>query len=91
MNIMARFILLEFSATWCGPCKIQRPIIEDLKKLKDLFDINIIDVDDNTEMAEKYNITAVPTIIILDNHKEIFRYMGVTEKEKILSDIKKYN
>ena len=88
---MARFILLEFSATWCGPCKIQRPIIEELKELKDLFDINIIDVDENTEMAEKYNITAVPTIIILDNHKEILRYMGVTEKEKILSDIKKYN
>ena len=91
MSIMARFILLEFSATWCGPCKIQRPIIEELKELKDLFDINIIDVDENTEMAEKYNITAVPTIIILDNHKEILRYMGVTEKEKILSDIKKYN
>lgn len=88
---MARFILLEFSATWCGPCKIQKPIIEELKELKDLFDINIIDVDENTEMAEKYNITAVPTIIILDNHKEILRYMGVTEKEKILSDIKKYN
>ena len=66
---MARFILLEFSATWCGPCKIQKPIIEELKELKDLFDINIIDVDENTEMAEKYNITAVPTIIILDNHK----------------------
>lgn len=88
---MARFILLEFSATWCGPCKIQKPIIEELKELKDLFDINIIDVDENTKMAEKYNITAVPTIIILDNHKEILRYMGVTEKEKILSDIKKYN
>ena len=87
---MAKFILLEFSATWCGPCQIQKPIIEELKELKELFDINVIDVDENVDISEKYNITAVPTIVILENHKEILRYTGVTEKNKILLDIQKY-
>lgn len=60
--------VLEFSATWCGPCKRQKPIYEEaMKKYGDRIDMLSIDVDENPELADKYHVDAIPTFIFLDD------------------------
>jgi len=58
--------LLEFYATWCGPCKVQKPIVEKLsKELR--IEAEFIDIDERPEVAEKYQIRAVPSIVVIDD------------------------
>ena len=58
--------LLEFYATWCGPCKVQKPIVEKLSK-ELLIEAEFIDIDERPEVAEKYQIRAVPSIVVIDD------------------------
>ena len=58
--------LLDFYATWCGPCKVQKPIVEKLsKELR--IEAEFIDIDERPEVAEKYQIRAVPSIVVIDD------------------------
>lgn len=64
--------VLEFSATWCGPCKRQKPIFEQaVKKYGEKIDMQTIDVDEHPELARKYNVDAVPTFIFIDAYGKI--------------------
>ncbi len=85
---MSKPVLYDFFATWCGPCKMQTPIIENLAKtLGDKVEIKKIDVDQNMELAEKYGIRVVPTLIIEKDGKIVQSMEGVTDAatlEKIL-------
>jgi thiol-disulfide isomerase/thioredoxin len=58
--------LLEFYATWCGPCKVQKPIVEKLSKELQI-EAEFIDIDERPEVAEKYQIRAVPSIVVIDD------------------------
>jgi len=58
--------LLEFYATWCGPCKVQKPIVEKLSKELQI-EVEFIDIDERPEVAEKYQIRAVPSIVVIDD------------------------
>lgn len=70
----------DFSASWCGPCRLMAPILEDIsEKYKRQYYFYQIDIDSAEDLAEKYNIEAVPTIIILKNGKEIGRTSGYQE------------
>ena len=81
---MTKPILYDFFATWCGPCRIQSPIIHELaEKLGDKADVRMIDVDQNPELADKYGIAVVPTLIIEKDGKEIHRLEGVTGAETL--------
>lgn len=89
-KVEKRVVLMDFAAEWCGPCRIQDPILEDLrKKFEDKVEFRKIDVDKNGELADKYLIRAVPTLII-EKDGEIFKkYVGVTslkELEKTIGD-----
>ena len=85
-----KIIVMDFSATWCGPCRMQDPILEDLKKkFGDKVEIKKIDVDSAIELASKYLIHAVPTLIIEKDEKVFKKYVGVTsfkELEKTLNE-----
>ena len=85
---MSKPVLFDFFATWCGPCKMQTPIIEELaKKMGDAVEIRKIDVDQNMDLAEKYGIRVVPTLIIEKDGKVIQSLEGVTNAatlEKLL-------
>lgn len=88
-----KIVLIDFMATWCGPCKIQEPIIDDLKeKFDGKIEFKKVDVDDNSELADKYQIRAVPTLIIEKDGKVFARYTGVTNlktlEEKINEALK---
>lgn len=88
---MSKPVLFDFFATWCGPCKMQTPILEELaKKMGDSVDIRKVDVDQNMELAEKYSIRVVPTLIIEKDGKVVQSMEGVTDLttlEKLLKPL----
>jgi putative thioredoxin len=74
--------ILYFSAPWCGPCKTLGPTMD---KLSGLFNIRKINCDVDTEMAAKYSVRSVPTLVLLDGDKEINRVTGVQSEEQVKS------
>lgn len=77
--------LLDFWASWCGPCQVMKPIIEELEKeLSGKVEVEKIDVDQNQAKASEYGVMSIPTYIILKDGKEIGRKIGVTAKADLL-------
>ena len=73
--------MLYFTADWCNPCKKVRPIVEELKR-EEAISVLYVDVDDNIELCETYEIKSIPTFIILDEGLEINRMTGAKTKEE---------
>lgn len=82
--------LLKFGATWCQPCKILDPIIEQVKKEKENVIYETYDSEKDPEIFSQYRVTSVPTMIFLDGDTEKERIVGAVAKGKIISIIDKY-
>ncbi|WP_279526727.1 thioredoxin [Methanimicrococcus blatticola] len=83
--------VIDFTAAWCGPCRMQKPIIEELEtQYKDKVKFSVVDVDENQELARQYSIHAIPTIAILLNGELVSSFVGLTSKEKLEVEIEKY-
>ncbi len=82
--IEKKIVIIDFMAIWCGPCRIQDPILEELKKkFGDKVEFKKIDIDQNGQLAEKYLIRAVPTLVV-EKDGEIFKkYVGVTSLKEL--------
>ncbi|MCX6688556.1 MAG: thioredoxin [Methanoregula sp.] len=77
---MTKPILYDFFATWCGPCRMQTPILEELeKKMGSAIEVKKIDVDQNMALAEKFGIRVVPTLIIEKDGAVVHTMEGVTD------------
>ncbi|AEH59950.1 Thioredoxin domain protein [Methanosalsum zhilinae DSM 4017] len=87
---MGKPILMDFTATWCGPCKMQKPILEELKEeMGDKVEIKEIDVDQNGDLAGKFGIRVVPTLVIEKDGAEVKRFTGVTKAEVLRGELEK--
>jgi thioredoxin 1 len=78
--------LLDFSAVWCGPCKMLAPIVgkiadEQLGRAR----VGKIDIDDSPDTAVRYGVRGAPTVIVFKDGKEIARHVGVTSEERLLA------
>ena len=75
-----------FTASWCGPCRMFKPIMKEIEK--DGHSIHFIDVDNDVgELAAKYDISSVPTSIVEENGKEIERFIGPLPKKEVLEKL----
>lgn len=76
--------ILKFTATWCGPCRMQEPI---LKQVDEETDINVfeLDIDKNPVTPEKFGVKSIPTMIVFENGKEIKRFIGVQSKNTLVN------
>ncbi|CAM3944920.1 thioredoxin [Flavobacterium sinopsychrotolerans] len=81
-------VLIDFFATWCGPCKMLGPILKEVKdSLGDRVSIIKIDVDKNQQISSQYQVRGVPTMILFQNGKQLWRQSGVLTKEEIIKTI----
>lgn len=84
-----QLVLVDFFADWCGPCKMMSPILHDVKSvLNDDVKIIKINVDTNPELAAKFMVRGVPTLILFKNAQVLWRQSGVVSKEELIQLIK---
>jgi thioredoxin 1 len=74
---------LYFSATYCQPCKVFKPYVQKEVENNDQINVDFLDVTENSELAQKYNITNVPTMIKLQDDEEVDRVVGVINPAKL--------
>ena len=77
-------VLVDFWASWCGPCKMLSPLVEEVAEEADGFKVGSINVDDEMDLASKYEISSIPCLIVFKNGEEANRSVGVVPKERIL-------
>ena len=77
-------VLADFWATWCGPCRMLLPVLEEISGEEHNFEIVKINVDDAAEIAEKYSIQSVPTLILFKEGKEVASRSGFMSKSALL-------
>ncbi|MCR9264234.1 MAG: thioredoxin [Flavobacteriaceae bacterium] len=86
-----QLVLIDFSAEWCGPCKMLAPILKDVKaELGDSVKIVKIDVDKNQPLASKYQVRGVPTMLLFKKGQQLWRQSGVLQKSEIVQVVKSY-
>lgn len=83
--------LVDFFATWCGPCKMQAPILDQVKQtVGDEATIIKIDVDRNPELAQRYNVRSIPTLIVFVEGEAVWRGYGLHQADQLVDKIKEF-
>jgi len=84
-----KLTLVDFWATWCGPCRAMGPVVEELAKdYSGKVNVGKLNVDQNPNVCGKYNVTSIPTILFIKNGKVVDRVVGVYPKNRLEKKIK---
>ena len=82
-------VLVDFYADWCGPCRMMSPVIDDIaKELDGKVKVGKVNVDSNQELAIKYDVMSIPTIMVFEKGNPVKTFVGVTDKQEILEVLK---
>lgn len=81
-------LLVDFWAPWCGPCKMVAPTLNEIAETEEDIIIGKVNVDNNQELAKKYKVRNIPTMVIFKNGVEVGRIVGVKTKKAILSQVR---
>ena len=84
-----RVSLVDFFATWCGPCQMLTPVLEKISEERNDFDIYKVDIDEEMELAIKYGVEVVPTMIIFKGGNPVGRLEGFHDKSSLIEEISK--
>ncbi len=76
-------VLADFNADWCGPCRMLKPIIEEFAETNDEIKVVSINIDDEDELSEKYNVSSIPCLVVFDKGKEVKRNVGLISRDDI--------
>lgn len=80
--------LIDFSATWCGPCKMLAPVLDEVsEEMKDSVSFFNIDVDENPNLAEKFGVSSIPALVVLKNGEKADMQVGFQPKAGIVNFI----
>ncbi len=78
-------VLVDFFATWCGPCRMIAPAIDEIaSEMSDRVSVYKVDIDQSPEIAQQFRVTAVPTLIVFEDGNAVNQMVGVQSKENIL-------
>ena len=84
-----KLVVVDFFATWCGPCQMLSPVLEELSQELTNVEIVKVDVDEAPELAEKYGVFSIPNVVMIKNGQEVDRFVGFSTKEAVKNNIKK--
>ena len=83
-----KVVIVDFFATWCGPCKMLTPIFEELSNTMEAVDFVKVDIDQSLDIAREYNISSVPTMMIFKNGEVVDKIVGFVPKTNIESKLR---
>lgn len=81
-------VLVDFYADWCGPCKMMAPVIEEIAGEADDVKVGKLNIDNEMEIAQKYGVMSIPTLIVFRDGKEVKRDLGAKPKKAVLDMLK---
>ena len=83
-------VLLDFWATWCGPCQMMSPVVDEIAGERSDIAVGKVNVDEEPELARRFGIMSIPTVVFLKNGKEIERKVGVLPPETFSAVLEQY-
>lgn len=83
-------VLVDFFATWCGPCQMLAPVLDRIANSRAEFDIAKVDIDKSQNLAYKYEVEVVPTMVIFKDGKVMNKIEGFMDENKIIEEMSKY-
>lgn len=91
LEIAEGVVMVDFWATWCAPCRILAPTIQEIaEQTHGKIKVGKVDTDENGTIANRFNIQAIPTVIIFQDGKPVERFMGIQSKETYIQALQKY-